>query len=488
MQDLQAMKLLNPTTRRDQAGSTIASAGLAVALWLIPAAAQDHRAPAPPAAPAHPAAPATTAPTGSGGSAPATTTTPEAPQQHGATGSAPGERGSHQGAAEPGPGGSHGPQGGTHEAGEPSGAAPGHVVGDEHAPGDGHNAAGEHGKGEEQQEQFSIHLPSWIYGALKQIWYSGPAMLSAEGASVPASQVVGQTIPYTYHDHHSGKEYPIHARIAQVGDKRVGEGTKAESVTVSGQEVTLVNPTVTFELEKWFPELLVISLLTALAIGLAAILLTRNLQRIPGKLQMTLEMIFSGLDGFTAGLIGPHYKRYLPLVGTAFIYILIMNLAGLIPGWASPTANINVTAGMALVVVVYVQIEGIRVNGPLGYLKHFMGEPWWLAWLNFPLHIIGEFAKVLSLTIRLFGNIFGEDVVLVILIALAIRFMGGLPMQAPMYLLAMFTSFVQAMVFSILTCVYIATMTSHDHEEHQGHGDDHAHITDTAAHAPATPA
>jgi F-type H+-transporting ATPase subunit a len=203
-----------------------------------------------------------------------------------------------------------------------------------------------------------------------------------------------------------------------------------------------------------------------------------------------VELVYTYLDNFVHGLIGDHYKRYVPLVGTIFIYILIMNLAGLIPGWASPTANINVPAGLAIVVVLYVQFEGIRVNGLKGYLMHFVGDPWWLGPLNFPIHAIGEVARVLSLTIRLFGNIFGEDVVIVILIALAGMFTKGLaPVQAPMYLLAMFTSFVQAMVFSILTCVYIALMTTHDdhghgHGEH-GHGHDEEHGVYHDGHAPA---
>jgi F-type H+-transporting ATPase subunit a len=261
-------------------------------------------------------------------------------------------------------------------------------------------------------------------------------------------------------------------------------------VTVDGRQLLLIEPTVHFAYESMFPELLVISLLTALTIAVVAFLLTRNLQRVPDGKQAFVELIYSSLDNFVHGLIGDHYKRYVPLVGTIFIYILIMNLAGLIPGWASPTANINVPAGLAIVVVLYVQIEGIRVNGLKGYLMHFVGDPWWLGPLNFPIHAIGEVARVLSLTIRLFGNIFGEDVVIVILIALAGMFTKGLaPVQAPMYLLAMFTSFVQAMVFSILTCVYIALMTTHDdhghgHDEH-GHGHDEEHGVYHDGHAPA---
>ena len=116
----------------------------------------------------------------------------------------------------------------------------------------------------------------------------------------------------------------------------------------------------------------------------------------------------------------------------------------------------------------------------------------WLAPLNFPLHIIGEFAKLLSLTLRLFGNIFGEDVVIVILTYLAILFTKGfIPFQFPMYLFGIFTSFVQAMVFSILACIYIALMTTHEDHAHghgHDHGDDGGHIEASAGYAPATPA
>jgi F-type H+-transporting ATPase subunit a len=196
-----------------------------------------------------------------------------------------------------------------------------------------------------------------------------------------------------------------------------------------------------------------------------------------------LEQAYESADFFFRNLIPHNHQRYMPLMSAFFVYILVMNLAGIIPGWLSPTSNVNVTAGLALVIVLYVQYEGIRVNGLLGYFKHFLGEPVWLAPLNLPLHIIGEFAKVLSLTIRLFGNIFGEDVVIVILILLSIKFMGGVPMQTPMYLLAMFTSFVQALVFTILGSVYIAIMTTHD--EGEGHGGEHEHGHAEPAHAHA---
>jgi len=217
------------------------------------------------------------------------------------------------------------------------------------------------------------------------------------------------------------------------------------------------------------------SILIVLLLGLGAFLSTRRLRRLPSRGQAMLELIVQGLNDFTMELIGPHGKRFVPLISTLFLYILTMNLMGLVPGMKSPTANINITAGMALVAVGYAQYQGIRSNGLIGYFMHFVGEPWWLFWLNVPIHIIGELAKVLSLAVRLFGNIFGEDMVIVILVVLSVMFLPiylPLPMQFPMDLLAVFTSIVQAGVFTILTCVYIALLTEHEaeHFASAGHG------------------
>jgi F-type H+-transporting ATPase subunit a len=226
---------------------------------------------------------------------------------------------------------------------------------------------------------------------------------------------------------------------------------------------------------KVFPEEMFISLVMAVLIAIGVILLTRGLTTgAPSKRQAALEMVYLSLRNLIGGVIGPDAPRYFPVIATVFLYILVLNLAGLIPGWKSPTSNINVTIAFALSVFVYVQYHGIRVNGFGGYLKHFWGEPAWLGPLNFPIHVIGELARPLSLSIRLFGNIFGEDLVLAILIFL----MGFIPVQALIIPLAVFTSFVQALVFSILTSVYIATMVTHEGHEHEhepAHGHEHGH-------------
>jgi F-type H+-transporting ATPase subunit a len=229
------------------------------------------------------------------------------------------------------------------------------------------------------------------------------------------------------------------------------------------------------------------SLITAAVTAVVASALVRNMDRVPGRRQAAMEWVVQQLDGFTAGIIGPESRRYLPLVGTLFIYILLMNLGGLLPFWVSPTANLNVTVALAISVFLFVQFEGIRVNGVRGYLRHFVGEPVWLAPLNFPLHIVGELARPVSLSVRLFGNIFGEDTVIAVLIGLVAPLIipfKFLPLQFPMLLLALFTSFVQALVFSILTCIYIAGATVHE-DDHgitdAGHGALDAHGSKAAA-------
>ena len=355
-----------------------------------------------------------------------------------------------------------------------------------------HEAAGGAEGEKEKGEKVSIETPTWITPLLKQIWYSGPAEITAAGSDA-GSSLQGQKVQMEYEDEESHRKYPITATIVKVGDAKPEAGAHTEHVkTEGGQEVALVSPTVSFAWAKAFPEQVVIALLSMLGMALIAGGLARNLTRIPNRKQAALEFIYTFIEPRIEELIGPHYKKYVPLIMTLFLYIFVINVMGIIPGWKSPTSNINVTAALALLVVVYVQYEGIRANGIGGYLKHFMGEPAWLAPLNFPLHIIGEFAKLLSLTLRLFGNIFGEDVVIVILTYLAILFTKGfIPFQFPMYLFGIFTSFVQAMVFSILACIYIALMTTHEDHAHghgHDHGDDGGHIEASAGYAPATPA
>jgi ATP synthase subunit 6 len=151
--------------------------------------------------------------------------------------------------------------------------------------------------------------------------------------------------------------------------------------------------------------------------------------------------------------IGPKGPKYLPLVGTLFVFILLGNLMGLVPGLMAPTSNINVTLGCALTTFVYYQFQGFREQGILGYLRHFAappGAPIWIAPIYLPIEIISQFSRILSLSVRLFGNIFGEELVILILFSI-VPFVVPLPMM----FLGIITATLQAFIFVMLTMIYL---------------------------------
>jgi F-type H+-transporting ATPase subunit a len=187
-------------------------------------------------------------------------------------------------------------------------------------------------------------------------------------------------------------------------------------------------------------------------------LATKSVQMIPSGAQNLFEVIIGGWEDFMVDVMGEHGRPYFPLIFTLFIYILFMNWMGLVPGFFSPTANINTPLSMALVVFVATHIVGIKEHG-FHYVKHFMGPVAALAPLMIIIEIIGHLARVLSLTFRLFGNILGEDLVVAILFFLAGLFLAPLPMMA----LGIFTCFVQAFIFSLLTMLYIAAALEEAH-------------------------
>jgi F-type H+-transporting ATPase subunit a len=176
-----------------------------------------------------------------------------------------------------------------------------------------------------------------------------------------------------------------------------------------------------------------------------------TVKMIPGGGQNFFEVVLGGFEDFMLDVMGHEGKPFFPLIATLFIYILLMNWSGLVPGMAAPTANINTPLSMALVVFFTTHVVGIKHHGA-HYIKHFMGPIWWLAPLMLIIELIGHFSRILSLTFRLFGNILGEDLVVAILFILAGSFFAPLPMM----MLGIFTSFVQAFIFSLLTMLYIA--------------------------------
>jgi F-type H+-transporting ATPase subunit a len=267
----------------------------------------------------------------------------------------------------------------------------------------------------------------------------------------------------------------LEAAVQAAGAAAAGHGAEEAPAF---EQPSLLHPIYGLHLldERIIPEPVLISLVMMVLMGLACFLLTRRLSiHRPSKVQAALELAVSALQNMANGMIGPEGPRHLPLVGTFFIYILFMNLAGLIPLWKSPTSNLNITLSLALIAFVYVQYQGIRANGVVGYMKHFVGEPWQMFLLNVPLHIMGELARPISLCFRLFGNIFGEDTVVAILLMLGV---GFFPLYFPMLFLVIFTSFVQAMVFTMLVCVYLAGFVAHedDHGHGHGHGEEHGVI------------
>jgi len=186
----------------------------------------------------------------------------------------------------------------------------------------------------------------------------------------------------------------------------------------------------------------------------------------PGKFQIAMEDTIGAVQGMLQDYIGHKGPRYLAIVFTMLVFILSANLMGLVPGLKSPTANINVTLGCALTVVVYYHIQGVREQGLGAYLKHFAappGAPLFIAPIILPIEIISHLSRVLSLSLRLFGNIFGEDLVILILFSI-IPFLVPLPMM----FLGIITASLQAFIFVLLTMIYLggAVATEHEHQEH----------------------
>lgn len=221
------------------------------------------------------------------------------------------------------------------------------------------------------------------------------------------------------------------------------------------------------------PDYILVTWLILAGLVTLAYLGARKPHLAPRGLQNVLEYLYESLDNFVCGIMGPRGTAFTPLLGTMFLFILCMNLAGLVPGLLSPTAYLNTTVALALTTFLAVQYHGVKAHGLKAYLAHFMGEPLWLAPLMLPVHLIGEVAKPLSLAIRLFGNIFGEDKVIIILVGFSpVLLFIPLPIQFPMMLFGIFTSFVQALVFTMLTTIYLTVATAH--EEHgEGHEDSH---------------
>ena len=199
----------------------------------------------------------------------------------------------------------------------------------------------------------------------------------------------------------------------------------------------------------------IVAILLAILLGLAA----RKPALVPRGRQNVAEMIVQMFEGLVVDTVGPEGRKYVPVIATVGLFIFGCNMIGLVPGFMSPTSKLNVTLGCALVVFFYYHAQGVRAQG-LKYFKHFMGPIPALAPLMIPIEVISHFSRPVSLSMRLFGNIFAEELLIGIMASI-IPVLLPLPFMA----VAVFTALIQSFVFVLLSCIYIAGAVAHE-EEH----------------------
>jgi F-type H+-transporting ATPase subunit a len=225
-----------------------------------------------------------------------------------------------------------------------------------------------------------------------------------------------------------------------------------------------------------------------------AFMATRRLELVPRGAQNAMEIVLEQLQQTIEDVMGPAGRPYLPLIATLGLFIFTANLMSLVPGLAGPTTNLNTTAACALIVFFTYHAVGVRKQGVVNYIKHFMGPVWWLAWLIMPIEIISHLARPLSLTLRLFGNMVGGHILLAVIFFLmglqgligwalsgsvAGALVGGFGAAVTiaftvgfLYPLKLLVSFLQAFIFVMLTMLYIAgAIEEADHGQGAQHHD-----------------
>jgi F-type H+-transporting ATPase subunit a len=220
--------------------------------------------------------------------------------------------------------------------------------------------------------------------------------------------------------------------------------------------------------------LLIVAFLTVVSLVVRSRLSVEN----PSRFQIAMEDAVGALVGLLEQWIGPKGRQFLPLIGTFGFFILLGNYMGLVPGLMAPTSNINVTLGCALTTWVYYHLQGVKAQGLWSYLKHFAvppGAPVWMAPIMLIIEVISHLSRVMSLSLRLFGNVFGEELVILILFSI-IPFLVPLPMM----MLGLITGGLQAFIFVLLSIIYLQGAVAVEHHE-----DAHGHDAPHGRHAPA---
>jgi F-type H+-transporting ATPase subunit a len=178
----------------------------------------------------------------------------------------------------------------------------------------------------------------------------------------------------------------------------------------------------------------------------------------PGPVQHIAEMIHEAIGDQAEQVIGHGYRQFQAYVTCIFLFVLLNNLLGLIPGIVAPTTSIMVTLGLAVPTFLYYNFHGLREQGLIGYIKHFAGPVWWMAWLIFPIEILSHLARIMSLSVRLYANMFAGDLVTLVFFSL-------IPVGVPVIFLGLhlFVSLIQAFVFMLLTMIYLSLAVAHEH-------------------------
>jgi F-type H+-transporting ATPase subunit a len=201
-------------------------------------------------------------------------------------------------------------------------------------------------------------------------------------------------------------------------------------------------------------ELLVVG---ALVLFFALVRMSLSVDK-PNPAQQVAEMIHDGIGDLANQIIGHGAEHFQAFVTCIFLFVLFNNLIGLIPGVPAPTTSPWVPLGLAIPVFLYYNYQGLRAQGVIGYAKHFCGPIWWMAWLLLPIELVSHLARMLSLTIRLYANMFASDMV-------TLGFFSLVPVGIPSIFLGLhvFVSLIQAFVFMLLTMIYLSLAVSHEH-------------------------
>ena len=202
-------------------------------------------------------------------------------------------------------------------------------------------------------------------------------------------------------------------------------------------------------------------LLAAGIVIMLAKMATKSMKVVPTGAQNFFEAYLGGVLAMGADVMGrEEARRYLPLVATIGMFVAVANIIGIVPGFEAPSAFLDFTLALALVVFFYYNYEGIRRNGVVTYFKHFLGPVWWLYWLMFPIEIVSHISRIISLSFRLFGNVKGDDMFLMVILMLAPWLLPMIP-----FALLSFMALLQAFIFMMLTYVYLggAVQIAEDH-------------------------